>query len=777
MKRSIRALAVILGCCTAAWAAGHVPLTPAPLTPAPLTSIRAIQTLTNKEANRYLPVDFEATVTFFLASEGTLFVQDGNAAIYVFPTRDASFVPGDRVRVTGTTHADFSPSVVGKTITLLHHGTLPPAEPATYDEMIRNKRDCILVTVRAVIRTVDVQFRNDTRDPNAPMHTVARVQMLAEGGYFEALVVGGDAGSLSDLLDAEVEVTGVASYSFDGKMQPIGIVLDVIGRASVKPVTFANASPWSLPATPMDSIVGGYHVRDLTQRVRVHGTITYYQPGTAVVIQDGAKSLWISTLTRETLRIGDVADAIGFPEAQDGHLALTHAEVRDREVWAPIPTKPANVKKLMASENLFDLVSVEGEVATSVREAAQDEYVLKNDGQLFTAIYRHPEGMFAPMKQIPEGARVRVIGICSQEESNRFIALRPVEILLRTPDDIAVVESPSVVNTRNLIIIVALLLTVLFGVGARGWFVERRVRHQTAEMAYIEQRRGQILEKVNSSRPLASTIEEITELVSCKLKGAPSWCQIEGGARLGNAPAKLASFRVIEAEIPARSGPALGSMFAALDARTKPRAIESQALSMATALAALAIETHRLYSDLLHRSDFDLLTDTLNRFSLDKRLDELIANARDSAGLIGLIYVDLDRFKQVNDSHGHQIGDLYLQEVSQRMKRQLRSADSLARIGGDEFAVLLPDVHSREDVEEIALRLEQCLDEPFTIESVTLHGSASVGIAVYPADATNKDLLFRVADTAMYAAKNQKRRIEVVFAGGRELEPVPKSRA
>jgi diguanylate cyclase (GGDEF)-like protein len=192
---------------------------------------------------------------------------------------------------------------------------------------------------------------------------------------------------------------------------------------------------------------------------------------------------------------------------------------------------------------------------------------------------------------------------------------------------------------------------------------------------------------------------------------------------------------------------------------------------MASALAALAIETRRLYTDLLHRSDFDLLTDTLNRFSLDKRLDNLIAEARESAGLIGLVYVDLDRFKQINDSHGHQIGDLYLQEVSLRMKRQLRNADSLARIGGDEFAVLLPNVHSRADVEEIALRLEQSFDEPFSIEGVTLQSSASVGIAVYPQDATEKEHLLRVADTAMYAAKNHKRRIERSLSCEQEREP------
>lgn len=91
------------------------------------------------------------------------------------------------------------------------------------------------------------------------------------------------------------------------------------------------------------------------------------------------------------------------------------------------------------------------------------------------------------------------------------------------------------------------------------------------------------------------------------------------------------------------------------------------------------------------------------------------------------------------------------------MKRQLRSFDILGRIGGDEFAALLPRMHSRADVEEIALRLEQCLDEPFAAENITIHGSSSVGIALYPQDAVTKDLLFHAADIAMYATKYAKR--------------------
>jgi diguanylate cyclase (GGDEF)-like protein len=308
-------------------------------------------------------------------------------------------------------------------------------------------------------------------------------------------------------------------------------------------------------------------------------------------------------------------------------------------------------------------------------------------------------------------------------------------------------------NIRNLLFIVGLLLLVVVGAGVRAWTLERKVRRQTAALADLEQRRGRILEDINGSRPLAEIVEEIAELVSFTLDGAPCWCQIANGARLGNCPAKLTGLRIVQEEIPARSGPPLGTLFAALDPLTKPRANESKAISMGAALATLAIETRKLYSDLLRRSEFDLLTDIHNRFSLEKRLDAQIEVARQDAGIFGLIYIDLNKFKQVNDQYGHHIGDLYLQEVARRMKQQLRSHDLLARLGGDEFAVLLPMVHNRADVEEVSQRLEHCFEAPLALEENILKGSASFGIAVYPEDGATKDKLLNVADAAMYAAK------------------------
>jgi diguanylate cyclase (GGDEF)-like protein len=758
MKRLITTFAIVLGWASVAWAAQ----------PAALTTLHAIHALSRPDAQKGLPVAFEATVTYYNWTDVDLFVQEGTEAIYVQTKPNQDLAPGDHVLVRGKTRDSFRPDVLSDSVTRLHPGALPMPVPAGFGQLIRAELDCMRVTVRATVRSADAVNFEDIPG--------VYLKLLMDGGSIDATVLGSDARMLKELLDADVEVTGVVSGEFDSKSQLTGILLEVSTFADVKILKRAQTSPDSLPVTPMDEVLSAYRVNDLSRRVRVQGTITYYEPGTAVVLEDGAKSLWISTHTTDPMRIGDVAEATGFPDARYNFLALTDGKIQDSHIFKPIPPQPSTWDHLATwnsgspEGHQNDLVSIEGQVAAAVREDSQDEFVLVSDGKLFTAIYRHPpsNGTLPPMKQVPLGARIRVTGICMVVQANTVnpsVQEVPFNILLRSFDDVALIAEPSWLSVRNLILLVGLLLAVVFAVGARGWFIERKVRRQTATLAYIERRRSRILEDINGSRPLAEIIEEITELVSFKLKGAPCWCQIVDGALLGNCPQKLSALRIVQHEIPARSGAARGTLFAAFDPLTKPSAIESEALSMAAALATLAIETRRLYSDLLRRSEFDLLTDIHNRFSLDKRLEDQIDDARQNAGIFGLVYIDLDGFKQINDLYGHQVGDLYLQEVALRMKRQLRNVDMLARVGGDEFAALVPVVRSRADVEEIALRLERCFDGPFDVEGNILHGSASVGIALYPQDANTKDSLLNAADAAMYVAKHIQRQSATAPAG------------
>ncbi len=618
------------------------------------------------------------------------------------------------------------------------------------------------VSVSATVRSADVTTFGNVRG------TYLKLSM--DGGTIDATTPETDTSRLGGLLDAQVEVTGIVTGKFDSKMQLIGIDLELPALANVKVLKSAEVSLDSLPLTAMDKVLSSYNVRDLTHRVRVKGTITYYQPGSAVVLQNGTRSLWISTHSSYPMRIGDVAEATGFPNASEGFLALSDGEIRDSNIFEPVRPQPATWRQLALLNSgdpdghQSDLVSFEGDVVEAVREDLQDEFVIDSNGKLFTAVYRHPPSSapLPPMMKIPVGSKIRVAGICMIVQANSIDPSErevPFNILLRSFDDISIIGSPPWLSVRHLMMIVGILLAAVLVLGLRGWLTESRTRRDIGSLAYVEQRRGRILESINSSEPLAEILERITELVSVRLNGAACWCQVADGAALGNRPEQLdgSSLRIVEYPIPARSGPPLGTIYAAFDARTKPTTIQREALTMAAGLATLAMETSRLYTDLVRRSEFDVLTDVQNRFAMERTLDAMIHNARQSAGILAMVFIDLNEFKQVNDIHGHLVGDLYLQEVAQRMKRQLRPSDMLARIGGDEFAVLVSEVRNRAEVEEIAMRLEGCFVEPFTGEGFVLRGSASIGIALYPEDATTADGLLSSADAARYLSKDARK--------------------
>lgn len=326
-------------------------------------------------------------------------------------------------------------------------------------------------------------------------------------------------------------------------------------------------------------------------------------------------------------------------------------------------------------------------------------------------------------------------------------------------------------SAYSLFPIVIVLTALVLIVGLWGWILRTKVNRQTKAItahseaearierhnAQLETKRSKILEDINSSRPLPELIDAITEMVAFSLEFPFCWCEMPDGVRLGNSPTKTRGLRSIRLDIPARAGGSLGTLFAATEIGEPHPHDEASALEAGVRLATLAIETRRLYKDLVYRSEFDLLTDVHNRFSLDRYLEELIEKSKVDGSIFGLVYVDLDEFKQVNDFYGHHIGDLYLQEVSVRMKRQLRSGDMLARLGGDEFAALVPVVRSRSALAEIAQRLERCFDAPFAVEGYVLRGGASVGAALYPDDGTSSDSLLSFADAAMYVAKHTKR--------------------
>jgi diguanylate cyclase (GGDEF)-like protein/PAS domain S-box-containing protein len=161
--------------------------------------------------------------------------------------------------------------------------------------------------------------------------------------------------------------------------------------------------------------------------------------------------------------------------------------------------------------------------------------------------------------------------------------------------------------------------------------------------------------------------------------------------------------------------------------------------------------------ELRQLANFDLLTGLPNRTLFQDRLQHAIAHAHRENQRVAILFLDLDRFKQINDSLGHDVGDLLLQSVSKRINNQIREDDTLARIGGDEFVLILENTEQTQYIAQVAEKIIQQFSKPFELNGYQVTSSTSIGISIYPTDGENTNALLKNADTAMYAAKNQGR--------------------
>lgn len=165
-------------------------------------------------------------------------------------------------------------------------------------------------------------------------------------------------------------------------------------------------------------------------------------------------------------------------------------------------------------------------------------------------------------------------------------------------------------------------------------------------------------------------------------------------------------------------------------------------------------------------ANYDLLTGLPNRALFLDRLDQALLHAARIGELLAVLFIDLDDFKLINDTHGHRIGDLLLQMVAQRLAGQTRADDTLARLGGDEFTIFLHNLQSIESGVMVARKHLKNLLEPYVIEGNTLYISASIGVALFPDHGATSELLLKHADTAMYQAKEMGKNHVELFNNG-----------
>ena len=190
-----------------------------------------------------------------------------------------------------------------------------------------------------------------------------------------------------------------------------------------------------------------------------------------------------------------------------------------------------------------------------------------------------------------------------------------------------------------------------------------------------------------------------------------------------------------------------------LEGRSRPQQMNEQVIGRVWSFQDVT-ERHLNEARIRYQASHDQLTGLPNRTLFGDRLATALFYAAQTNSQLAVMFLDLDRFKLVNDSLGHAAGDQLLQEVARRLKSCLRESDLVARWAGDEFTLLLPNLHSIEDATAIAQKILLSLRPDYQLEGHTLHVSSSIGIAVYPTDGGDAETLLKNADAALYRAKD-----------------------
>ncbi len=190
-----------------------------------------------------------------------------------------------------------------------------------------------------------------------------------------------------------------------------------------------------------------------------------------------------------------------------------------------------------------------------------------------------------------------------------------------------------------------------------------------------------------------------------------------------------------------------------VDVGHKKSKTEEQLLLMLADTLAAIIERRMTDEKLEYMANYDALTGIPNRTLLFDRLTQSISQSKRYKDKTAVLYIDLDKFKAINDKHGHDAGDVVLKKATDRLKRSVRDVDTIARLGGDEFAIVVRGFNKLDELTELCNRIIDEIDRPMEYKGKTLLVNASIGISVYPRDGSDSMLLLKKADTAMYNAK------------------------
>ncbi len=668
-----------------------------------LTSVSAVRHLPASRAAQALPVRTTGVITYIDPPRRQLFFQDASGGIYVSYSGDhPELAVGSRVTLVGITGAgDFAPVILAPKFEEEGTAPLPLAAPVTVAEATAGAFDSQYVSLEGIVHPIKVGEESN--------HPALTFELLSPVGqvhvYTSSYFPGID--EARSLEDARVRIRGVFGTVFNSRRQLVGYQLLVERRSDIDVLEPAAANPFATETTPIGSLLRYSPKARYGHRVKVEGTVTLVEPD-FLYLEDASDGVEVRGDTG-SIRVGDVVDAIGYPTLVGRYSpVMTDAVFRSAGQHGAVAPRSVTAESLLQGREDSMLVTVEGKLLAALDGPARRNLVLQSGVRTFAAQLDTSDLGINPW-QLREGSVLRLTGVSSaQVDSERLYRIleedpASFQLLLRSPKDVVVIRRAPFWTPGATLALLALLFVMILTILAWVSALRRRVRAQMAALRKAAET-ARAVKDLSAAMEQVSTEQQFDTQVS--VRGSEEIAQLVVG------------FNNMLAELRHRDW--------------AKREAESQ---------------------LQHMALIDDLTGLPNRRLLADRLSQNLAKARRENRMVALLYIDLDGFKLVNDSLGHGVGDVLLGQVAERLKARFRQSDTLARIGSDEFTLILDHIHTPADADTAAESVMRVLKSPFEIEGHTIPVTASIGISIFPNHGNESDQLLQQADCAMYAAK------------------------
>lgn len=732
-----------------------------------LHSVKEVYALSKTEAAKAYPIELEGIVTYSDPEWGVMFLQNQAGPTFIDSHGSGARLPsGTHVRVEALTGANSQgPTVVHPRIVVLGHGSVPKPEKKSLAALEDGTDESNLVVTEGVLRPCERDY--------------GRVCFRIFDGKNAAWIVVPQPESpvALSLVGATVRVKAVLGRHLDDANKRLGAQLYVNSLDDIQVEAPPAAPGFSSPAIPIQELRSEDADQRFVSQVHLRGAVTWQSEG-LFSIQDSSGMVFVGANKDVSVHSGSTVDAIGFPSHGRFGLVLADSTVK----LSPLQPNAANIEPIRLTAADVIKRSLQGSrVRLKARLIGQSAnptefvYQLEDGAQRFNAILRRNDVTHEVVGLSPDSV-LELTGIALIKNGT---AEWPGEllILIESPKDIVVLGGNSWLTPRRALAILSVILLCVLVPIAWGTMLRRTVRKQTETIrarleseVRLDTKFRRLFERnlaaVYTWRPDGTIVDCNMAFVSllgfrsrADVIGRSYWDFLVDPADREQLSGALREKALSNRDTSLRrdDGSTLHLLTNITPVDTDEGTLHETTAIDVTQFRLNQAELQRARDAAVYESLNDPLTGLPNRRLLMDTLASRLVEARKDGGMIGLLYLDLDGFKLVNDSLGHSVGDELLVQLAERLRSSIRGGDMLARLGGDEFMVIMQKLQSRADAVLLAESLLQAIAEPFHVKEHILAIGVSIGVSIFPTDATGAAELLQQADSAMYVAKREGR--------------------